>query len=74
MSNIRIHVRNNVKNQVRQKTTPIRGADCCFHCKKRGILYGHFSDAVECNQHHNEHGSIITVHHVDICDKFERRE
>ena len=51
----------------------LREADCCYFCKHRGILYGHFSDAVECVKLRNEHDSPIHVRHVQVCDKFEKK-
>ena len=62
------HVKTNVKNQVKQKTGPVRNAECCYFCVHRWILYGHFSDAVDCYVYDR------TVRHVEVCDKFERRE
>ena len=61
-------VKNQVKDRVKQRNKTVIDAACCYYCKNRGILYGHFSDAVDC---------VIwgkTVAHVKVCHKFERRE
>ena len=63
------HVKTNIKNTKKQKIEDlIMAGECCYFCKHRGILYGHFSDAVDCSIQNR------TVPHVYVCDKFERRE
>ena len=70
------HVKTNIKDRVKQKTGygkiatgyGLHNADCCYYCKHRGVLYGHYSDAIECSK------VDATVPHVSVCDLFERRE